>query len=158
VVATWAGLSALTYLRVRESLRVGEPAMIAAGARDWFFFGPGWRRPARRGSVTVRQAERGPAVVWLPLAAPVDHRLTLRADPDPPAPGRTLDVAVNGAPVTRVALEWDEKRIGSYELRLPARLLRAGRNRLELGPGGFAVWYLRIEPAPAAVSGAGSAR
>ena len=112
----------------------------------------------RRGLVTVRRAEHGPAVVWLPLAVAGDHRVTMRADPDPPAAGRTLDVAVNGASVAHLALEWDERRIGSYELTLPARYLRPGRNRLELRPAGFVLWYLRIEPAPAAVSGEASAR
>jgi hypothetical protein len=154
----WVALCALSYLRVRESLRAGEPGVIAAGARDRFFFGSGWSRPVRRGFVTVRRAERGPAVVWLPLAGTGDHRLTMRADPDAPAAGRTLDVAVNGAPIARLALEWDEKRIGSYELMLPARLLREGRNRLELGPAGFVLWYLRIDPVPAAVSAEASAR
>jgi len=157
-VGAWLGLCAVSYLRVRESLRAGEPAVIAAGARDRFFFGPGWSRPLRRGFVTVRRAERSPSVLWLPLATAGDCRLVLRADPDPPAPGAALNVAVNGAPVTRLALEWDEKRIGSYELALPGRLLHPGRNRLELGPAGFALWYLRIEPAATPLSGAGSAR
>ena len=156
-VTGWAGLSALSYLRVRESLGAGEPAVIAAGTRDWFFFGPGWSGPARRGFVTVRRAERSPAVVWLPLAGAGDYRLSLRADPDPPAAGGTLDVAVNGVPAGRVVLEWDEKRIGSYALLLPRRLLRPGRNRLELAPAGFVLWYVRVEPA-SAVSAAGSAR
>ena len=157
-VGVWAALCGLSYFRVRESLRAGEAGIIAAGGRDLLFFGPGWSPPFRRGFVTVRQAVRGPAVVWLPLAGARDYRLTMRADPDPPAPGRMLDVAVNGAPVTRLALDWDERRIGTYELLLPARLLRAGRNRLELGPSGFVLWYLRIEPAPAALSGEASAR
>jgi 4-amino-4-deoxy-L-arabinose transferase-like glycosyltransferase len=147
-VAAWLGLCAVSYLRVRESLQAGEPAMIAAGARDGFFFGPGWSRPLRRGLVTVRRAERSPSVLWLPLTAAGDCRLVLRADPDPPVPGAAVNVAVNGAHVTRIALSWDEKRVGSYELVLPARLLRRGRNRLELGPAGFALWYLRIEPGP----------
>jgi Dolichyl-phosphate-mannose-protein mannosyltransferase len=155
-MVAWAALSALSYLRVRESLRAGEPAMIAAGARDGLFFGPGWSRPVPRGFVTVRRAEKTPAVVWLPLSAAGDHRLTLRADPEPPVARRNLDVSLNGVPAGRLALEWDEKRIGSYELRLPGRLLRPGRNRLELGPAGFVLWYLRIDPAPA-VSGGGSA-
>ena len=157
-VSVWLGLCGLSYLRVREALGAGEPAMIAAGARDRFFFGAGWSRPVRRGLVTVRRAERSPAVVALPLAAAGDYRLTLRADPDPPGSGATLDVAVNGAPVARLALGQDEQRIGSYDLLLPGRLLRAGRNRLELGPAGFVLWYLRVEPVPSAVSGAGSAR
>ena len=154
-LGAWLGLCAVSYLRVRESLRAGEPAVIAAGARDQFFFGPGWSRPMRRGSVTVRRADRSPSVLWLPLDT-ADYRLTLRADPDPPAPGTALNVAVNGAPITRLALDWDEKRIGSYELMLPGRLLRPGRNRLELDPAGFALWYLRIEPA--SLSGGASAR
>jgi hypothetical protein len=99
----------------------------------------------RRGSLTVRRAERSPSVLWLPLDTAGDYRLTLRVDPDPPAAGTVLNVAVNGAPISRLALERDEKRIGSYELMLPGRLLRSGRNRLELGPAGFALWYLRIE-------------
>ena len=49
-LGVWLGLCAVSYLRVRESLRAGEPAVIAAGARDWLFFGPGWSRPIRRGS------------------------------------------------------------------------------------------------------------
>jgi hypothetical protein len=154
-VGVWLGLCALSYLRVRESLQAGEPGLVAAGARDRFFFGPGWSAPVGRGLVTVRRAERSPAVVWLPLAAGGDCRLTLRLDPDPSATGLTLNVAVNGAPVARLPLGWDEKRIGSYELLLPGRLLHPGRNQLELGPPGFGLWYLRIEPA---FSGSGSAR
>ena len=150
----WLGLCAVSYLRVRESLRAGEPAVIEAGARDWLFFGPGWGRPMRRGSVTVRTAERRPAVLWLPLDTAGDYRLTLRADPDPPVAGTALNVAVNGTRVSRLALQWDEKRIGSYELMLPGRLLHPGRNRLTLDPDGFALWYLRIERA--SVSGAAS--
>ena len=152
----WLGLSAVSYLRLRESLRAGEAAVIAAGARDWFFFGPGWSRPSRRGLVTLRRADHSPSVLWLPLPTAGDYRLTLRADPDPPVPGTALSVAVNGVPITRLALQWDEKRIGSYELMLPGRLLRPGRNRLELAPAGFALWYLRIEPG--SLSGAASAR
>jgi len=150
----WLGLCAVSYLRVRESLRAGEPAVIEAGARDWLFFGAGWGRPMRRGSVTVRTAERSPAVLWLPLDTAGDYRLTLRADPDPPVAGTALNVAVNGTRVSRLALQWDEKRIGSYELMLPGRLLHPGRNRLTLDPDGFALWYLRIERAP--LSGAAS--
>jgi hypothetical protein len=157
-LAVWLGLCAVSYLRVRESLRAGEPAMIAAGARDWFFFGPGWSRPMRRGFVTVRRAERSPSVVWLPLDTAGDYRLTLRADPDPPVAGAALSVAVNGTRVSRLALQWDDKRIGSYELMLPGRLLRPGRNRLTLDPAAVALWYLRIEPAGGSLSGAASAR
>jgi 4-amino-4-deoxy-L-arabinose transferase-like glycosyltransferase len=147
-VAGWAGLCALSYLRARESLRAAEPALITAGARDRLFFGPGWSRPRRRGVVTVRRAERSPAVVWLPLDGARDCRLTLRADPDPPRPGVPLNVAVNGVPVATLSLQWDDKRIGSYDLLLPQRLLRRGRNRLELGPPGFVLWYVRVEPTP----------
>jgi len=154
----WVGLCGLSYLRVRESLHSGEPAVIEPGARDRFFFGAGWSRPVNRGLVTVRRAEGSPAVVWLPLAEAGDHRLTLWADPDPPAPGGTLDVAVNGAAVARLALEENESRGGSYDLLLPGRILHAGRNRLELSPAGFALRSLRIEPAPGVVSGSGSAR
>jgi dolichyl-phosphate-mannose-protein mannosyltransferase len=153
-LCVWLGLCTVSYLRVRESLRAGEPAVIAAGARDWLFFGPGWSRPMRRGFVTVRRAERSPAVLWLPLDTAGDYRLTLRADPDPPVPGTALNVAVNGTRVSRLALQWDEKRIGSYELILPGRLLHPGRNRLSVDPDGFALWYLRIERA--SVSGAAS--
>jgi hypothetical protein len=153
-LGVWLGLCAVSYLRVRESLRAGEPAVIAAGARDRLFFGPGWRRPMRRGSVTVRRAERSPAVLWLPLDTAEDYRLTLRADPDPPVPGKALNVAVNGTRLSRLALQWDEKRIGSYELTLPGRLLHPGRNRLALDPDGFALWYVRIERG--SVSGAAS--
>jgi hypothetical protein len=143
---------------VRESLRAGEPAVIAAGVRDWFFFGPGWSRPMRRGLVTVRRGERSPSVLWLPLATAGDYRLTLRADPDPPGSGTALNVAVNGTRVSRLALQWDEKRIGSYELILPGRLVRPGPNRLMLDPAGYVLWYLRIEPAGGSLSGAASAR
>jgi 4-amino-4-deoxy-L-arabinose transferase-like glycosyltransferase len=148
--AGWAGLCALTYLRARESLRAGEPAVILAGPRDWLFFGSGWDAPRRRGFVTVRRASDLPASLWIPLGSPVDCRLTLRIDPDPPAAaGLSLDVGLNGAPLASLPLSWDPSRIGSYELLLPKGRMRAGRNRLDLGPGGLVLWYVRVEPAPA---------
>ena len=151
-VGVWAGLCALSYLRVRESLQAGDPATIAAGARDQFFFGAGWSGPERKGLVTVRRSERGPSVLWLPLATPGDCRLTLRADPGPPAVAAPLNVSVNGAPVATLSMQRDETRIGAYDVTVPGRLLRAGRNRLELGPPGFVLWYVRVEPINEAAS------
>jgi hypothetical protein len=157
-VAAWTGLCALSYLRVRESLQAGEAAVIAVGPRDWFFFGPGWSRPRRRGLVSVRRAEGSPSVVWIPMGVGGDCRVTLRVDPDPPAPGRPLAVGLNGVPMPSLSLQWDEKRIGSYELAVPARLRQPGRNRLDLAPGGFVLWYVHVAPGAAPVTAAASAR
>ena len=96
--------------------------------------------------MTVRRSERSPSVLWLPVAAPADCRLTLRVDPGPPAVVAPLNVAVNGARVATLSIQRDETRIGAYDVTVPGRLLRAGSNRLELGPPGFVLWYVRVEP------------
>ena len=108
-------------------------------------------------------------VLDLPLTAGRNYVLTLRLDPFQfdGAPPQTVRVVLDGSNIAELPLQWDESRIGSYTVTLPAWRVREGRNRLELqaaystraaSVGGgvqevtddqdvaFLFWYLRVEP------------
>lgn len=165
----WGSAVGLRYLRFREDVRTGEPARFEAGPRDRLFVGDGWYGPQTLGNLRVRFSHGRRAVIDLPLAAGRDYLLTLRLDPFQfdGAPAQTVRVVLNGSAVADLALDWDEARIGSYIVRLPASRIREGRNALELqaayskradsvGGGAqevsgdrevaFLFWYLRVEP------------
>ena len=141
-----------------------------AGPRDRLFIGEGWYPPAPLGNVRVRFSRGRRAVIDLPLTAGRSYALTLRLDPFQfeGAPPQTVRVTLNGTTLADRPLQWDESRIGTYTVNLPAAQVREGDNRLELqaaystkttsvGGGaqevggdrdvGFLFWYLRVEPA-----------
>jgi hypothetical protein len=169
-LAGWWLAVGLRYLRFREDVRTGEPARFEAGPRDRLFIGEGWYGPVASGNARVRFSHGRRATIDLPLAARRGYRLTLRIDPFEfdGAPPQTLTVALNGSVLADLPLQWDETRIGSYTVRLPASQVREGRNTIELraaystraeSVGGgvqevagdrdvaFLFWYLRVEPA-----------
>jgi hypothetical protein len=169
-LAGWWLAVGLRYLRFREDVRTGEPARFEAGPRDRLFVGDGWYGPESLGNARVRFSRGRRAVIDLPLAAGRDYLLTLRLDPFEfdGAPPQTVRVALNGSALADLPLQWDETRIGSYSVRLPASQVREGRNAIELQAayatraasvdGGaqdvsgdrevaFLFWYLRVDPA-----------
>ena len=101
------------------------------------YLGKGWSAPG-----TLPEGE---AVVWLKerkatlefeLTEPADRVMILRcaASPERPSRGQVVSVRLNRRPVRRLVLEG---RMAEYRIELPARLQRAGNNRLEFlgGPG-----------------------
>jgi 4-amino-4-deoxy-L-arabinose transferase-like glycosyltransferase len=168
-LALWIAAAWLNYKRTEESIAAGREATVFVGPRDRAFFTEGWYAPLRRGNVRVRFS-RGPrAVMRLPLRAGRSYALRLRLDPVPlaGAPPTVARVLLNGVAVAELSLEWDERRIGSYEALLPRESLRDGDNRLELVadrstltrsvqpetegiPAGwdtaFQVWYIQLSP------------
>jgi 4-amino-4-deoxy-L-arabinose transferase-like glycosyltransferase len=170
ILAGWWLAIGLRYLRFREDVRTGEPARLEAGPRDRLFMGEGWYGPTALGNVKVRLSRGRRGVLDLPLTAGRNYALTLRLDPFQfdGAPPQTVRVALNGSAVAELPLQWDESRIGSYAVHLPASRVREGRNTVELeatystqatSVGGgtqevtgdrdvaFLFWYLRVEPA-----------
>jgi hypothetical protein len=160
---------ALHAARAREALAAGAAVRLEAGDRDRLVFSGAWQAPRRLGRPVVRFSRGTAAQLDLPLAAGRSYAVTLRVDPFrfAGAPPQTLVVSLNGERLAEAPLAWDARRIGSVTLMLPARLVRPGRNRLELRAawsrragevgGGFAllpddwetaflVWYVRLEP------------
>ena len=169
IVAGWWLAIGLRYLRFREDVLTGEPARLEAGPRDRLFMGEGWYAPTALGNVKVRFSRGRLGVLDLPLTAGRNYVLTLRLDPFQfdGAPPQTVRVVLDGSNIAELPLQWDESRIGSYTVTLPAWRVREGRNRLELqaaystraaSVGGgvqevtddqdvaFLFWYLRVEP------------
>jgi hypothetical protein len=143
----------LYYLVAREAVRSGEPAVIAASPRDRLFFVGGFAPPLATPNMFVRPSQGGRSIIRLPLRPGADHRLVLRINPLEPEgqAGVTVRAGLNGAALGAIPLGFDPDRFGAYELALPAALVRAWDNRLELEserPGGFVLWYLRVEPSP----------
>jgi hypothetical protein len=170
-LALVAAFPLLFALRSREALAWGREVRVEAGWRGAVLFAGGWSRPVRQGNVTVRFARgtRATLRAWLPEAR--DHTITLRLDPFvfEGAPPQTVRVALNDAPVADLALSWNERRIGTYEVRLPAEHVRAGWNQISLdaayaerpdevtgtrqsppgsGPVAFLLWAFTIAPEP----------
>jgi len=168
-VAVFAGLYALPVLVFVETVHAGENAAIEAGHRDLAFFGRGWSSPVPQGAIVYRAANGWAPVIRLPLPAADDFDLRFRLDPlTPPAEGAPVsDVVVhvfaNGRLLGRTRLEWDPERVGSYSVRLPKEVARAGLNRVELvsehrasrpdapedpgdQPSGFKLWYVLVQP------------
>ena len=169
IVAGWWLAIGLRYLRFREDVLTGGPARLEAGPRDRLFMREGWYAPTALGNVKVRFSRGRLGVLDLPLTAGRNYVLTLRLDPFQfdGAPPQTVRVVLDGSNIAELPLQWDESRIGSYTVTLPAWRVREGRNRLELqaaystraaSVGGgvqevtddqdvaFLFWYLRVEP------------
>jgi len=139
----------LYYLVAGEAVRSGRSAIVAASPRDHLFFVRGFGRPLATPNMYVRNSRGEPAEMRIPLRPGTDHRLALRINPlDPERKvGETVRVALNGASLGTFALAFDPDRFGAYELAVPAALVKARDNRLQL-QGGFVFWYLTIEPSP----------
>ena len=169
-VGVWVVTRALPVLTLREALLAGEDCTIVAGQRDGAFFGGGWSQPVDMG-VTVRVSNSAAPVIWIPLLASRDYDLTFRLDPFPaPAEGTAEPRPVvwlwmNGRPLSRFELEWTPGRIGSYDVRLPASMVKDGFNRFAFSTGvsvrpgvgaqaseqgGYKprlrLWYVRVRP------------
>lgn len=177
-IGVWTVTRVLPVLTVREALLAGEAVTITAGGRDGSFFGEGWSEPVDM-SVPVRVSQGPYSVVWVPLPRVQDYDLILRVDPFPRPLGNGTDglpvvrVFVNGHALSRLDLHWTLGRVGSYEVRLPRSVVKAGFNRLTLAaevspsgatvgtpparaatPGaGFRLWYVRVRP-PVQMAGA----
>jgi hypothetical protein len=111
------------------------------------------------------------AVLSIRLPDEADYPATLRMDPFPrPPDGATtrlpsVELLLNGTPVTTIPLRWTPGRVGSYDFVLPRAAVRRGANRLVLRvarlpatpsdifhPGltdgdAVSLWYLRVHPA-----------
>jgi hypothetical protein len=151
LVAGWAAVRGLFFLRTREALAAGREATIAAGPRDALFFDDAWSRPADRGNLSVRTLGPPGGTIGVPLRSGRAHRLLFRMDPADPArvPLPNVRISLNGAALGTVALAYDPDRIGTYEVDAPASAARDGRNAIELVPDAeIALWYVRVVPLP----------
>ncbi len=151
-----AGLSAVLWyviswspqLVFADALRHRDEVNVTAG-EDGGFAGQGWTRPLDLGNIRMR-VSTGDAEIRLRLPERDDYRLVLRLDPFPrpltAAPRRlpVVEYALNGAPLGTIALAWNPDRIGSYDVRLPKEVVRAGTNTL----------VLRLAPPAAGSTGA----
>ena len=96
--------------------------------------------------------EEGALSIRLPEVG--DYPATLRMDPFPrpldAAPRLpTVEVVLNGVPVTTIPLKWTPDRVGAYDIVLPRAAVRRGVNRLVLRVGAghaIGVWYVRVRP------------
>jgi hypothetical protein len=168
-VAAWWLAVGLRDLRFKVDVRTGQAARFEAGPRDLLFVGDGWYGPTALGNVRVRFSHGRRGVLDLPLTAGRNYMCALRLDPFQfdGAPPQTVRVLLNGTALADLTLQWDEARIGTYTVTLPAALVREGDNKLELqaaystragsvGGGAqevsgdrdvaFLFWYLRVEP------------
>ena len=164
----WIASLWLPYYAVSEAIAAGDEATVGAGPRDGVFFVDGWLAPHQDGAVTSRVAASRTAVVRLPVPVARNYTLTLRVDPVAPGVPQTIEIVWNGQVVDRRTLTFDPARIGSYDVALPAALVRKGSNRLRIaadadvassaaGPRyawiapprsiAFRFWYVRLHPA-----------
>ena len=153
--AVWTTTRLLPPLMLKEALRSGENISITAGDRDAAFFVDGWGRPVREGNVTTRAAREPYSALDVPLPDVRDYDMTVRLDPDPrPAEGSTpnlptIAVFVNNQRLSSFAMAWNPQRVGSYDFRVPASLVRPGMNRVTFNSENgalFKLWYLRVRP------------
>jgi 4-amino-4-deoxy-L-arabinose transferase-like glycosyltransferase len=144
----WLGASGLHYLRVREDLRAGKPALVAAGPRDAWLFARGWGGLRRFGNGFSRRAGPSPTIVRLPLDPARAYRATLRLRPlETCAAPCSVSVALDGRPLGELAATHDDTgRFASTTLELPADGSRRGASRLELRGGPVELWLLTLEP------------
>jgi hypothetical protein len=92
--------------------------------------GRGWAEPERVGDRSVRRTRGRRSTLRVPLLAPVNARVVVRALSEAPPAGALLELGVNGASMgTRPILEgWTE-----YAFEVPASAWRRGVNRVRLG-------------------------
>jgi hypothetical protein len=167
VVAIWPLPRLWQYLLVREDALDDGAYSIIAGGGDGWFFGEGWYAPVRTGNVPGRYSNGPAATLFMPVFDPQPLFLTFRlqacsADPEPV---RSVRVAVNGTEIGQLRVVWNAQRAGSYDVAVPASIIRAGWNQIDLAadgstmmpegesrflglePGsdtGFLFWYLRV--------------
>jgi hypothetical protein len=151
----WTITRVMPPLIAKETLRSGENVSITAGDRDAAFFVDGWSSAVREGNVTTRAARSSHSTVNVPLPDARDYEMTARLDPHPrPAEGSTpqlptMVVFVNNERLASFQMTWDPQRVGAYDFRAPAALVRPGMNRITFmseSGGHFKLWYLRIRP------------
>jgi hypothetical protein len=115
----------------------------------------GWSSAVREGNVTTRAARSSHSTVNVPLPDARDYEMTARLDPHPrPAEGSTpqlptMVVFVNNERLASFQMTWDPQRVGAYDFRAPAALVRPGMNRITFmseSGGHFKLLYLRIRP------------
>jgi 4-amino-4-deoxy-L-arabinose transferase-like glycosyltransferase len=157
-VAVWGVHRRLPVMVAHETLLAGEEVNVGGGGRDAVFFEEGWSAPVTEGNVTARISGVPHPAIRLPLPAVDDYTLTLRLDPFPPpegedpAPLPVVQVFVNGQRVARLDTRWDPERVGSYDVRVPASIVRPRHNRLVLEatafgqPAAVRLWYVRVRP------------
>ncbi len=167
----WLAYLALPLLVAREALGQGSPVTVQADARHRLFLAGSWSRAHTTGAVTVRAATSAQAALRVLVPRPVACALTLRIDPvQGGSPRRsTLSVFFNRVPLATLDLAYDPSRIGTYRLEVPATIVHAGMNRIDLVAAGtvpagtagrdftwlagnqpvaFRFWYFRLEPLP----------
>jgi hypothetical protein len=158
---------ALPYSIARESLRHGDSTSIETGPRDAVFYRGNWSGWVRGGAVISRIMLGDRAAIRFPLPERRAYKLTLRLDPALPDRPHVVSLLLNHRVLQRLTLTWDDMRMGSYEVDMPAEYVRVGENELQLiadavvparaaGPRFASVppdtnvslrlWYIRIHP------------
>ncbi len=157
-----------------EDLHGGRAAHIRAGEGDSRYFVVGWYPPVAGPNVTARYNRTDNSMIRVPMIAGRRHTLTLRLQPyhEPAAEPPAVVVTLNGEPLAELTLGWDPTRIGSYEVEVPAQLVRGGMNELGLhSPArfrasiesgnpfvvdgqqvGFFIWYVNVTAADSEAS------
>jgi hypothetical protein len=156
-------MGALLYLRATDAIRAGRPVMIAAGLRDFAFFGDGWRWPRSVGNRSLRRSRGGTSVLKLPLQGGRDYVLRLRiglAGDAAPATSQCARVSLNGASLAERQLRHERGHMGVHDVRLPRAHVRDGRNDVVIEPCSEAsdlsaamLWYFRISSRQTAQEG-----
>jgi len=156
--SVWIVAGVLPVLADEEAIRSNEAITIEAGRRDWSYFTRGWSSPTFDGSVSWRVSQGPLSEVRVPLPRVQDYGATVRLDPSPGPTGAdsslpAVRVSLNDQPLATLELRWNPERVGGYELRLPAHLVRAGMNRLgfvvDPKPGSataIRLWMVRVRP------------
>jgi hypothetical protein len=103
--------------------------------------GRGWSAPEREGGLTWRRTQGRRSTLRVPLRAPADIVIEVRARAE--AAGDRLALAVNDAPAGERPLlaGWAD-----YRFPVPAAAWRAGVNRVRLGGPPLAVDEVRLRP------------
>ena len=161
-----AGYFALPWFVTREGIARGESTSLETGSRDRVFYRGGWSSP-HTGILTERISVGERSVVWIPLPTRAGYDIVLRMDPVDPAVQERVTVLFNRRMVGAFRLSWNPERMGSYRVRIPEHLVRAGRNELTVVPHtlvsagsagpqfawlhpaeriGVRLWYVRVLP------------
>jgi len=160
---------AVPYVVVREALKIGQPAIVPAGLRDWWFFDEGWSRLVVTGNVVSRFATEPVATARLLLPEARPYTIVMRLHPLALAgePQQKVDITLNDRPIGSLELTWNAERIGEYRVDVPAASVEPGLNQLTFRSGrmtpvgegrepfptmkpdqpvAFRLWYVSIVP------------